>query len=157
MKLKLGSRQVEFDDCDSQLVAQYSWYADGRCADRKYAKTRIIQNGKRVGIVMHRLILGLTDPKVLVDHINGNSLDNRRCNLRVCSSAENAMNRKISARNSTGVKGVTIGAGGKKPYRAKIMRNGIHYRGPCRETIEEAYEDYKRLAKQHHGEFARLA
>ena len=56
---------------------------------------------------MHRLILGLTDPAVHTDHINGDGLDNHRANLRVCSHAENMRNSRKRVNNKSGFKGVS--------------------------------------------------
>jgi hypothetical protein len=55
---------------------------------------------------MHRLLLSPSKNSV-VDHVNGNVLDNRRANLRVCSQQQNTFNRKIGRNNKSGYKGVS--------------------------------------------------
>ncbi|MDP1931912.1 MAG: HNH endonuclease [Gammaproteobacteria bacterium] len=60
---------------------------------------------------MHRLIMGFPE-RMEIDHINGNSLDNRRSNLRVVTRSENARNSKKYSRNKTGVAGVSVGQSG---------------------------------------------
>jgi hypothetical protein len=72
----------------------------------------------------HRLVWLLThgeDPGELeIDHINGDRTDNRPCNLRLCSCAQNVLNSKPSSRNKSGVKGVHFeGACRKRPWRAQ--------------------------------------
>jgi hypothetical protein len=69
------------DESDSQSVQRFNWYQDGH----GYAHTQ--SNYKF--IKMHRLITG-AKPGEEVDHVNGNRLDNRRANLRICSRTENA-------------------------------------------------------------------
>lgn len=55
---------------------------------------------------LHRLILGVDDPKILVDHISGDITDNRKDNLRLVTHRENAMNRKLHADNKSGHAGI---------------------------------------------------
>ena len=71
------------DDEDFESVNQFKWYAI-RGKTTYYAQRSIQRKGKRSSIYMHRLILD-TPFDMDSHHINGNGLDNRRCNLRVCS------------------------------------------------------------------------
>lgn len=74
--------------------------------------------------LLHRVIMNCDDPMVYVDHINGNGLDNRKVNLRLCSNAENQQNRAGAAANSkSGVRGVSLDKGGK--WRADCRVNGV--------------------------------
>jgi hypothetical protein len=79
------------DAADAALVGQYRWYADVGHATY-YARTNIRnEHGGRRSLKMHRLLMG--EPVgMFVDHISGDGLDNRRCNLRVISQAENNRN-----------------------------------------------------------------
>jgi len=88
------------DDEDLKLVSKYNWqYNNG------YAVTSYVKNKKRYYIKMHRLVMGV-DKLVLLDHINRNSLDNRKKNLRKSNSWLNAFNKGIQKNNKTGYKGV---------------------------------------------------
>lgn len=112
--------------------------------------------GKQITQYLHREILGLEpgDPRQ-VDHINGNTLDNRRENLRICDCTENNCNVPCRSNNTTGYKGV----GWRKErgkYRARIKLNG-------KETHLGYYDDpviaaiaYDAAARKYHGEFAYL-
>lgn len=80
---------AKVDNQDYELVSRYSWYyRDG------YALTKI--NNKEVR--MHRFILQITDPNIVVDHINRDRLDNRRENLRPYTQLQNANNRSDNVR-----------------------------------------------------------
>ena len=68
---------------------------------------------------MHRLLLGNIDEDAVVDHINGNTLDNRKNNLRVCTQSDNLANCHV-IRGSSGAIGVTPHYG---KYQARINRN----------------------------------
>lgn len=84
------------DDFDFEELSKYSWCASDSGNNKFYAHKK--SNSKTV--LMHRLILNINDKNVEVDHINHNTLDNRRCNLRVCSRTQNNRN-KSSHKNST--------------------------------------------------------
>lgn len=98
-------------------------------------------------------------PEKDLDHINGNSLDNRICNLRECDRYQNMSNSKMKKSNKLGIKGVSLeDRYGRTPrYYSRIMchRKVIHlgYFG----TVEEAALAYKNAALKYHGEFARVA
>lgn len=101
---------------------------------------------------MHRLITNA--PKGMdVDHINGDGLDNRKANLRVCSHSNNCKNTKVSKLNSTGFKGVSLNRG---YFMASIRLNNVLINLGRYETKEEAALVYNEAASKHFGEFARL-
>lgn len=123
------------------------------CKHTNYARRFDSETKKYVS--MHRQILGLTDPKILTDHKNGNGLDNRRENLRPCNAEENARNQRISKRNTSGFKGVSWKDADLR-WQAKIrFKNKSIHLGHFKSVIEAA-RAYNEAAKKYHGEFARL-
>jgi hypothetical protein len=74
-------------------------------------------------VYLHRCILNLTDPSVKADHLNGNGLDNRRVNLRVCSPSENNRNRRKRNGTSSVFKGVSWHRRERK-WHAQIQSSG---------------------------------
>ena len=130
------------DDQDyDRLVAEGSWHFD------RYAK----RVNKRVVTYMHRVVMG-SPVDEQVDHINGDKLDNRRCNLRVCTCSENLANRHVSRNKYRGV------SWDKRRGKWKAVL-GFHYSridiGRF-DTQEEAAEAYNLVARQLFGEYARL-
>lgn len=87
-------------------------------------------------VAVHRIITNC--PKgMCVDHINRNTLDNRKCNLRVCTQQENNNNRKVRCTCKTGYPGIHIeGKTGK--YITRIIYNGHRYYIGKYDTLEEA-------------------
>ncbi len=83
-----AGKAAEVDTEDYELVSKYSWHLrDG------YAVTKMKRpDGKRVTLQMHRLVMGTTDPYVIVDHKDQNRLNNVRSNLREVTPKENANN-----------------------------------------------------------------
>lgn len=76
------------DDADYERLSQYSWYVSAK----GYALSTKRVSGTKTHLRMHRLVLAVP-PGMQVDHINGMRLDNRRCNLRVATHAQNLQNR----------------------------------------------------------------
>lgn len=110
-------------------LSQFSWYV----SDLGYAVSSINRPGLSRNTRMHRLIMSLPTDKV-VDHLNGNRLDNRVSNLRICTQAENARNRKD-----------TVGYCFDTNRGKWIVMHRSKFYGRY-ETLEEAKEAYK-LAK----------
>jgi hypothetical protein len=137
-------REFIFDKEDYELVKQYVWNID------KFGY--VLTNGYINKL--HRLLLELTDENKLVDHINHNPSDNRRCNLRVCTQQQNHQNQ-IKTRGSSLYKGVYWNKYANK-WQAQIKHNNKRiYLGLF--TFEsEAALAYNIKAKELFGEFANL-
>lgn len=137
------------DKEDHRIIKNYNWNAQWTPRKKYYA-------GSRGGILMHRLILGLNkgDPRV-VDHINGDTLDNRRQNLRICSSKQNLRNTGPGARNKSGFKGVSWRKDRAYWVAHICIDNERRYIGRYF-TREKAAAAYNKAAKHAYGEFAWL-
>jgi hypothetical protein len=139
------------DETDFELVSSVQWAFDPGTRSRNgYAKGQIGKGRKdRKTVYMHRLIIGAKRGE-LVDHINRNSLDNRRCNLRFATPTQSSSNIE-HALAKHGFRGVHIN---NKAFRAQIQANGKRYNGPNRKSPLLAAQDYDRLCLDLHGEFA---
>lgn len=138
---------TQVDRIDEGLVSDLNWWACGR-APHIYAASGHNYKGKKQ-VYLHRLITGAL-PHQKVDHINGNTLDNRRANLRLCSHAQNMRNRKAQKNSSRKYKGV----GKNKTCATFTASAGGKYIGSFK-TAEEAARAYDAKAKDLWGEFAR--
>lgn len=140
------------DACDYERVIAYRWYAlerDGLW----HAAWRGGPRNRRRSLYMHRLILGVNDPRVIVDHANGDGLDNRRCNIRVATKAQNAMNMRLHRDSSTRLKGVSWQESARR-WRATINAEGRQiYLGHFRDPIDAALA-YDAAALRYFGIFA---
>lgn len=147
--LKHGEKAV-VDDEWYEMLSQKKWYFTKR-RDTPY----VVSSGPT--ILMHRLIMNA--PKHLdVDHINGNTLDNRKCNLRLCTRQENSRNRGKSKGTFTSkYKGVSLSRRSKGTiWSAQIChQRKCKYLG-CFTSEHDAARAYNDAAKQYHGEFASL-
>lgn len=101
---------------------------------------------------MHRLILDCS-PSTLVDHRDGNGLNNVRSNLRLATSRQNAMNRSKWKNSDSRFKGVHRDG---KRWRAIITLNGKRIHLGCFSSDEEAASAYNKAAMANYGEFAKL-
>jgi hypothetical protein len=109
-----------------------------------------------MNISLHREIMGLRGfDGAYVDHVNGNRLDNRKSNLRLCNSTENSFNKSITSRNKTGYKGVSPYPS-RGAFRVVISANRRYYHIGYFYCPLEAARAYDKAAKELHGEFARL-
>lgn len=120
-------------------------------ASKGYAVRTEYNEGVKIYVKMHRLILGANDDEQ-IDHINLDRADNRRVNIRVCSNSENMCNRTHSG--VVAMKGVSLTKEGR--FRARIQANGLPETIGTFETPEAAATAYDKRALELHGEFARI-
>jgi hypothetical protein len=137
------------DDDDFERVSKHSWCIE-KSRSYIYANSRI--NYKMV--MLHRFIMNCPKDKI-VDHKNMNTLDNRKCNLRICTKSQNQMNRGKTKNNTTGFKGVIFNKE-KDKFIARITKDKKVFRLGSFNTVEEAARVYDNYAIKLHGEFAYL-
>lgn len=144
---------VTVDAQDVKLLSAHKWSANVNGA-KVYAVRTVKRNGIKRKIYMHRMILEAT-AGVEVDHLNGNGLDNRRCNLRLCTSQQNKWNK--SCYSASGYKGVIkMNRPGKKIWSSRIFVNGTSYFLGNWEAAEDAAIAYDVAAQLFFAEYARL-
>jgi hypothetical protein len=147
---------TQVDDADYEHFSQFKWRAlvDKR-RGKVYATRRTHgSHDSRIHVYLHREILGVTDPKVKVDHRNRDGLDNQRLNLRACTTSQNNMNqRKRRDARSSKYKGVGWHKRDRR-FVVEIKLNGKHLHiGYFTDEIEAALA-YDAAAREHFGEFA---
>lgn len=137
---------IDLDDVDK--VKNIKWHRSDLQRSTYYCLSNDSE-WKRI----HRLIMGVTDKNIVVDHINHNGLDNRKSNLRICTSGQNTCNCLTSKNNKSGHKGVYWSKERKK-WCAQISINNKTKGLGRYDTIEEAIEAREKAAKEYYGEFA---
>jgi len=152
------AHSVLFDDEDEALIRRYKW-----CLTDQLRVKSVAKKGEK-SILMHRLILGISDRTIQIDHKKGNPLNNYRSNLRVCTTRQNACNRqKLNANAKSKYKGVIIKSYKNKsdgkifgPYIAAAIRlpDGKKKHLGRFKTEEQAAHAYDAAARIYHNEFA---
>lgn len=144
------------DEQDADLALRY-WQV-WMSAKRPYAITNGKINETRKHPKMHRVIVARMIGRELkreeyVDHIDNDSLNNRRCNLRICTFSQNAKNKKTYCTNKLRLKGVYERNG---KFRAQIQVDKKKIMLGTFNTPEEAHRAYCEAAIKYYGEFARF-
>lgn len=157
MQIDLGKGYYTIiDDEDYEKISKYKWYSL-KNRNRIIATARVTINKKRKRIQLHRIILNMTDPKIIVDHINRNTLDNRKCNLRICTNQQNCMNVGKNKNSTSGYKGVSLKRCiNEDRWQSNIGYNFKHIYLGLYQTKEEAAKAYDRKALELFGDFAYL-
>jgi hypothetical protein len=142
------------DAVDFDWLSQWKWCARWSKGAQSFYAIRKGLQGETV--LMHRVILGLDKGNAMHgDHINHNTLDNRRSNLRAVNRSQNMCNRKIHRNNTTGFKGVTF-MKDRNLYVARIRKDGALKVLGYRSTAESAHlELYVPASEKYHGQYGR--
>lgn len=141
------------DTEDLPLVTQHSWYVK-EYARLKYAVREVKSGGKKHTIKMHRAI-AKANPGEAVDHINGNGLDNRKSNLRICTGSQNAMNQRPQLGRTSKYKGVYRHKGKNKWIASIGINRKVKSIGSFNTELEAA-KAYDNEARKLFGEYARV-
>jgi hypothetical protein len=153
LKMPCG-REVLLDRSDLERVSELkwslTWNAKHGFTPIPYVQATDYRGGKGKKVYLHRLVMD-AKPGQVIDHIDGNTLDNRRRNLRVATRSQNAQNRRAVGRS--GYLGVEVHEGG---FVARTQHKGVrHYIGLFK-TAEDAARAYDKKALELHGDGARL-
>lgn len=143
------------DDEVFEELNQFKWCAIKSPRGKFYAvRNAYLGGGRSKTILMHRVILN-APAGLQVDHIDGESLDNHRANLRLATDQQNKQNQERPHRNNKlGVKGVCWCADRKK-YQSSIRHNGKLIHLGRFESLADADKAYREAETKYFGEFAR--
>ena len=141
------------DDEDYDFLMQWKWHVIKPNRNNYYVRRVVYYGKKRTSILMHREIIKCDG--FIIDHISGNGLDNQKCNLRICKTEQNVLNRRKNINNLSGYKGVSWFKTHKK-WRAQIQYKKIVYHLGVFEKRIDAAKAYNNAAQKYHGEFANL-
>jgi hypothetical protein len=142
--------EVLIDDEDYKKIKDYTWGIDYQKKHNRY----IVRSTSPKKILMHRLILNVKRG-IQVDHIRHKTLDNRKCELRLCSNQQNSFNQKIRKNNTSGYKGVSFSSRDNK-WRSYIVYNSKQIFLGHFNNKKNAAKAYNKKAKELFGEFANL-
>ncbi len=139
------------DDEDFETVNRWKWFY---CVT-KGGKPYVVRGSSPR--YLHRVIMD-AQPGERIDHISGDTLDNRRSNLRRCTQSQNVANSRLSKDNIHGFKGITYSNdhGRRRRWHARITHNYKKIYLGRFETKEEAAKAYNAKALELFGPFARL-
>ena len=131
---------IDTEDFEKVSSIKNTWYISSNGKNVKYRVKATINKKK---VYLYRFLLDLTDDDLVVDHIDGDTLNNTKKNLRICTTSENAQNRiqGNSRRN------ITYNAKVKK-YRVSLFVNGERKHFGHYPTIEEAEKAAKKARKK---------
>ncbi len=145
IKLTKGYEAI-VDNKDFIYLSKFKW-----CWSHGYAIARL-PKGKGLHMRMHRLITQAKEDE-LVDHINMDTLDNRRINLRICTKSQNMRNRGKQKNNTSGYKGIGWDKE-RNRWKVQLSANDKNIMKRFKE-LEDAMRFYQELAGIYHRDFAR--
>lgn len=141
------------DDEDYDYLNQFKWHAS-KLSGKFYARRYIKLSKPSIKILMHRDIMK-PEKVYVIDHIDGNTLNNQKNNLRICTHAQNMRNSKININNTSGFKGVYWNKQNAK-WTALIRLNNKKIHIGYYIDIKDAAKAYNAAALKYHGEFANI-
>ncbi len=131
------------DDEDYNKLVQYNWGLKGG-----YAAATVRDENGRKSILMSRMIMDCSDKTMIVDHINGNILDNRKINLRIITPGQNGRNKKITTKNTTGYIGVSLMSKMSNKWKYTLSFEGKRYYGSNFDNKMDAAKGRDKIARE---------
>lgn len=152
LKIKDTTQVALVDDEDYDRLKDYTWQLSGKNKTTVCRQVHISNITKNVALTKDVM----RQYAVVFDHIDRNIFNNSKCNLRVCTLAENNQNRgKTKFKTSSRFKGPTLIRSAQK-WQVQVMANKkLHYLGRFNSEIDAAIA-YNIAVRQLHGEFAAL-
>lgn len=152
---------------DFELVNRYRWFSSKKHQERKtpqkedyiiWAHNIDEKTGKQNNkwLMLSRLIMKAKFGEI-VDHINRDNLDNRKCNLRICTIKQNNQNSSLKITNTSGFKGVTFFRNKKTKqwyWKATVAKKDGKDISTYHKDKKEAALSYDKMAVEYYGEFA---
>ena len=139
IKLSNSNDVALVDDEDHERLAKYNW--------QKSTNGYAIRSEGTDKVYLHQEVCP-TPPGVYADHVNGQRLDNRRCNLRPATHSQNGQRRKVQVNNSSGYRGVSQSPNG---WRSQIYVNNKRISLGYYKDAAAAARAYDRAALQYFG------
>jgi len=153
IQLTLGMWAV-VDSEDYERVREHEWSA-WESNGNWYASTKIKTDSGYKFTLLHRFILGITDPNILIDHKDNDGLHDFKTNIRICTNEQNAMNRKKRKGCTSDFKGVSW-YNITNRWKASICFKGHTISLGYFLTEIEAASAYNKKAVEFFGEFCKL-
>jgi len=138
------------DDEDFERVNQYTW-----CANSVGSNFYAYRKSGNKTILMHRFIMNVTDPNIIVDHKYHDTLDNRKLGLRLCTKTENNRNKSPHKNSSSQYLGVSWDKARNKWLACIYVNSKYMYLGRY-ENEKDAAIAYDSASLKHFKEFANL-
>lgn len=169
LSFKYGGKKVQVDDEDYEFLNRWKWHVSESKGIFYAMRHEDNVDGSRYHVSMHRVIMGIYDPKIEVDHIDHNGLNNQRSNLRNCLDGGNKRNKRKTKRITTskyvGVRlrvrerpdgsfyKAWVACLGKTRGKPQQPRRSFPY---TEQGEIDAAKYYDEQATKHYGEFANL-
>ena len=150
-----GKKIFLIDDEDYEKIKDYTWcIVKDKNSGNFYVRTSV-RGDRFKKILLHRLILDCYDKKI-IDHSDGNTLNNKKNNLRICNKSKNAMNsKKRNDALTSKYKGVHFNTRTQK-YVAKIIVDGKTTHIGYFDSELNAAKAYNKYSKIYHGAYSRI-
>lgn len=149
--------EVKFDKEDYDLIKDWTWYDNGT----GYITSSVMENRVSKRIYLHDLVMGCYDEdkkykytgEYVIDHMNHDTFDNRKENLRKVTISQNIMNSKLQSNNTSGYSGISFDKK-KNAWQVYITKNKYRVPSIYVDDFNEAIELRRKAEEKYFGEYS---